>query len=268
MKKQALNFLWINLELPARKDPKDGYIYNPMPSEYIENMRKAAKLNPNADTSLWVDSKRLSPLQYSWIKATIAPTQLKDLRSIPEYNNEDLYSKGDTNPNWREGLKHSLIWRQVDAAKILIALQSSDYEQSFFVDMDFAHIELDSPDVQKRIEKFGFLIGGYRLKHKDITDKIIENQFFGITSKSKPLFKEIYKKSLDDAYAGYNGWKVFRNAFEEKRRCLPCDTSNMIYDILPKGSLSYQPSSKNVTGYDRTPSLEKKKEPTQIKFSF
>ena len=65
--------------------------------------------------------------------------QLKDLRSIPEYDKEPLYNEAETDPHWRDGGQASLIWRQVDAAKILVSLQGN-YDQTFFADLDHAHL--------------------------------------------------------------------------------------------------------------------------------
>lgn len=255
MKKKALNFLWLGLDLPAKAHPNEdkGYINNPLPSEYIRNMQEAAKHNQDADTILWVDSKRLTPLQHSWLKATVAPVEMKDLRSIPEYDNEALYNEGDTNQNWRTSFgQKSPIWRQVDAAKVLTVLQGN-YEQSFFADMDFAHIDYSSPEVQDRMNDYGFLIGGYRPSMENEEHKIIENQFFGTSKRSKNLFKDIYKKSLKEAYDGKNGWKIFKDRFKGIIEETRADHISVVYDIRPKGSPSFQPGSKNKFGSKDTP---------------
>jgi len=264
MKKQALNFLWINLEFPAKPHPyaDKGYIYNPIPSEYIENMQKAAKTNSDADVFLWVDSKRLTPLQYQWLKATIAPVKLQDLRSIPEYNKEVLYNQGDNNTTWREDAgKKSIIWQQVDAAKILIALQGK-YVQSFFVDMDHAHIKLNNAEVQKRINKYGFLIGQEDINpppfihnmSESLRENIgtIENQFFAITPRSKLLFKALYKETIKTAHKeGDNGWLVFKTKFEQLIYKKKTTKNKVAYTLDAEGSPAYQPGASNAYGvYD------------------
>jgi len=247
-KEQSLNFLWLNLDLPAHPDPESGYISNPIPGEYIENIRKSAKINPNADISLWVDSKRLTPLQYSWLKASITPVELQDLRSIPEYNNEDLYNHGEENPYWRNVKKDTTIWRQVDAAKILVALQGN-YSQSFFLDLDYAHIKLDTPEIQQRLNDYGFLIGQRTYKPLIVngveqhSESILENQFFGITGKSKEIFTDLYKDTLVESYKGNNGWRIFKAKFKDIVAEMKKPQEDIAYDIRPDGSQAYHPNT-------------------------
>lgn len=249
MKKQALNFLWLGLDLPAIPCPYEDHIYNPMPSEYIENVNRAAKNNPETDTSLWVDSERLTPLQYAWLKAALpAPVKLQDLRSIPEYNSEALYNEGDANKCWREeNDQSSLIWRQVDAAKVLITLQG-DYEQSFFTDMDYAHLELNSDEIQERMNEYGFLIGEYSCTSDLDIERKIENQFFGITKENKEFFKDLYVKTIDEAYKGENGWPIFVEAFTSKIKEMGSTQATVAYSVKPKGSPAFQPGAQSKYG--------------------
>src|SRR5471030_3291714 len=65
---QAMNFLWLNLDLPAKPDPEDGSIREPLPLKYIENVREAGKNNKAAEMFLWVDSKRLTERQMEFLK--------------------------------------------------------------------------------------------------------------------------------------------------------------------------------------------------------
>ena len=60
MTSQVLNFLWLNLDLPAPPDLPDGSIREPLPPRYINNVRKAGEAHPETQVVLWVDSKRLT----------------------------------------------------------------------------------------------------------------------------------------------------------------------------------------------------------------
>ena len=88
MTTQALNFLWLGLDLPAAPDPEDGSIHVPMPINYIDGVRKAAKKHPNANIFLWVDSRRLTEKQMAYLKNVIEESRpnarVRNLRDIPE----------------------------------------------------------------------------------------------------------------------------------------------------------------------------------------
>ena len=122
-----------------------------------------AKRNPNVDVKLWVDSKRMTNTQMKWVRNTVGECSshnmsLLDLRTIPEYNNHYFYNQPDNSPNWRLD-KHSLIWRQVDAARILACLQG-DYDQVFYSDADITNLRVDSDEVQGRLTRHGIILNG------------------------------------------------------------------------------------------------------------
>ncbi len=123
---QAVNFLWLDLDLPAKADPTDGSIRRSMPEEYIGNIREAGNRHPHAEICLWIDKKRQTEKQTAYLRHQLkndtGNIHIKDLRTIPGYNDEALYNQPETNENWR-GTYRSNIWLQVDAAKILISLQ-------------------------------------------------------------------------------------------------------------------------------------------------
>ncbi len=197
---QVLNFLWLNLDLSPKPDPEDGSIRRPLPHKYVENMRAAAEAHPSAEIDLWVDSQRLTEKQMDYLKAVIEDGlpnfHLKDLRSIPAYDNEKLYNQAETNPDWR-GDQSTVIWRQVDAAKILISLQGK-FDQTFFADMDKAHLDIESAEVQYRLDQNGLFIGsGY------------ENQLWGLNNTTgRKFFEEYYVDALEAAYGGDNAWST------------------------------------------------------------
>ncbi|MDE2336983.1 MAG: hypothetical protein KGL10_06705 [Alphaproteobacteria bacterium] len=202
-KSQVLNFLWLNLDLPAKPDPEDGSIRKPLPDEYIENVREAGRRHPNAEIDFWVDSKRLTEKQLVYLKAVteldLPNVHIKDLRTIPAYNKEKLYNEGETNSNWRSGWSGK-IWLQVDAAKILISLQG-DFDQSFFADLDHAHLDIESKQVQGMLGNHGLLIGSASEKYIGI-----ENQLWGFERRQRVFFEKYYKAALGSAYKGQNGF--------------------------------------------------------------
>ena len=200
---QVLNFLWINLDLPPKPDPEDGSIRQPLPPEYIENVREAGIQHPDADIDFWFDSKRLTEKQWSYLKTMLEDSMtnvhLKDLRSIPEYDKEELYNRPETNPYWRSGYD-SVIWLQIDAAKILISLQGN-YDQHFFADLDHAHLDIESKTVQTMLKKNGLMIGSAGANYVSI-----ENQLWGFNRSRNGFFKRYYKAALKESYKGNLGY--------------------------------------------------------------
>ncbi len=231
MTSKVLNFLWLNLELPPPPDPADGKIRAPLPAKYIGNVRKAGKKHPAAEIDLWVDSKRLTERQMAYLKESIEKgmqnVHLKDLRSIPAYDKENLYNKGETDQKWRDCGQTSLIWRQVDAAKVLVSLQGN-FDQTFFADLDHAHLDIDGHKVQDRLKENGLLIGSMS-RFKMFTS--VENQLWGFDRSRRGFFEDYHAKALKCAYYGDNAWSALvykvHNDLEcaegksLKRICLP-----------------------------------------------
>lgn len=202
---QVYNFLWLNLDMPPKDDPEDGTIREPLKPRYVKNVRDAALANPATDVFLWVDSKRLTEKQMAFLQETleedIPNVKLKDLRSIPAYNDEPLYNSAENSPNWRNGGQTSTIWRQVDSAKILITLQG-DYDQSFFADIDHSHLAINSKKVQGMLEKHGLMIGA-----SSEYGHSVENQLWGTTRSRRPFFESYYVTALKSAYRHRNAWE-------------------------------------------------------------
>lgn len=214
MTSQVFNFLWINLDLPPPPDPADGSIRIPLPENYVENVRKAGAENPGTRIVLWVDSKRLTERQMAYLQQSVEDglpnVHLQDLREIPAYNNEPLYNEAEKNERWRSNGQRSTIWRQVDAAKILVSLQG-DFDQSFFADLDHAHLKINSPVVQGMIEKHGLMIGSSSASYASI-----ENQLWGFDRSRHDFFMRYYKTSLDCAYRGHNAWQALITQTEKE----------------------------------------------------
>jgi hypothetical protein len=204
----------------------------PMPANYIEAVCRASRNNPHADVHLWMDFERLNADQIAYMRQRFqeqgSPNlELKNLRDIPAYSSENLFNQNNASFTWRAELKHDVIWRQVDAAKILICLQGDQYEQTFFADLDFAAIEIKDPFLQNTMQKYGLLVRG--TIDLEAETAFLENQAWGFVSARKPLFAEIYRQTLTDAYEGFNGYSAFVkniNAVTD-RECI--NIRNLIY---------------------------------------
>ena len=209
MTTQVLNFLWLNLDIPAPPDPANGDIRQPMPKNYIANIREAGAAHPQADIVLWVDSKRLTERQMDHLRNAVENgdnIHVKDLRGIPAYNQTPLYNEPETNPNWRDADQRSVIWRQVDAAKALICLQGN-YDQTFVADLDHAHLDLNEPQVQEALGKHGLFIGSREKTTVDIGQ--IENQLWGFERSKRPFFELACAMALKSCTHDTNAWYDF-----------------------------------------------------------
>lgn len=211
---RAFHFLWLNLDLPAPPDPADGSLRAPLPPKYIDNVRMAGSSNPGTDIMLWVDSKRLTERQFAFLKTAIETDRpnvyLKDLRDIPAYDREPLYNQGETDQHWRNSGQNALIWRQVDAAKVLVSLQGN-YDQAFFSDLDHAHMGIANRTMQDMITKNGLMIGS--AEYFGIS---IENQLWGFNRRRREFFTQYYDDALKAAYDGQNGWRALVNKVEKE----------------------------------------------------
>ncbi|TAL39138.1 MAG: hypothetical protein EPN97_02970 [Alphaproteobacteria bacterium] len=253
--KRVLNFLWLNLDLPALADPEDGTIRQPLPPKYIETVRKSARAHPTTDVVLWVDSKRLTGRQMEFLRKSIetnrSNAKVKDLRTIPAYDQDELYNEPETNAEWRSCGQSSLIWRQVDAAKVLISLQG-DYDQAFFSDLDHAHFGVTSPKVQAMLKKHGLMIGSY----SDSGDLSIENQLWGFQRRRRDFFNAYYGEALVEAHNGNNAWSKLVSKVElELVRNESIPLAEICLPIAADGTKAEQPGHESRDGYNRsTPS--------------
>lgn len=207
--KTAYNLLWLNLALQDKKKTGEKFI-TPIPEKTVENIINIASQNPNSDILLWVDSMRLTEEQAQWFKKTIAESRIsnikiKDLREIPEYATDGFYEKSEKNSGWRSD-KHSLIWRQVDAAKILISFQG-DYDQYFYSDTDVTNLKIDSEEIQTAIRECGIVLGGGKFSSGF---PWYENQLFGFSKERISRFRLLYQKTISDVRSeARNGYQVY-----------------------------------------------------------
>ena len=216
-----------------------GQFVQPIPTKTVENINKIAELNQGVDIKLWVDSRRLTSEQIDWLKelSEACPSKnliISDLRTIPEYNNYYLFNSPDANPDWRLD-KHSLIWRQVDAARILACLQGN-YDQSFYSDADITNLDVNSKEIQNRIAKHGVVLSGGISNG----DAFYENQMFGFEGKQKDSFKLLYNRTLAEIQLkrenGYGAYIGFINA--ELKDKAGIDTKEVVWSPEYDGTVA------------------------------
>jgi len=191
--RQCLNFIWLPLKFAV---PNQTY-YDPIPPEYLQNAVKSGMNNPDVDVYLWVDSKRLTSRQLTFLEGnTSGNLTISNLRTIDGYSKEPLFQQEDETFNWRQN-KHSLIWRQVDAARILICLHTlANYDQVFYADMDIVPLNVKSARIQSALFNHGIILAG---NINQIGQVRHENQMFGFDSKQRGFFEILYSDTLRDA---------------------------------------------------------------------
>lgn len=210
---RVLNFIWINLDFPSPQESADMPFQRPMPPEYLASVQQAGTHNPDTQVKLWIDSKRLTDVQKKFLQEQLSGgpdnVALADLRDIAAYDREALYNKPEKSRFWRDD-KKSLIWRQVDAAKVLICLQGH-FDQVFFVDVDLANFKTGDEALQKKLGAHGIFV------NQGPDYPLIENQMWGFDrARRQDFFEALYKETLRQAYKGENGWMSLVNMVDDK----------------------------------------------------
>ncbi len=219
-------------------------------------MREAGIRHPQAEMVLWVDSKRLTEKQMAYLKQSIEEglpnVHLKDLRSIRAYGRQHLYNKAEKNSKWRNCGQTAVIWRQVDAAKILVSLQGN-YDQTFFADLDHAHLDIGSRKIQGMLKNHGLMIGSSNSYYASL-----ENQLWGFDRSREKFFKQYYTKALIAAYLHQNAYSTLLRKVRKdivKKEKIPSEEICLLIDS--DGTSASQPGSRFSDGYSKkaNPSL-------------
>lgn len=237
---KAYNLLWIAPTFSASGEE----FRQPIPDQTIENMYGIAGRNPTTDVQLWIDSRRMTGTQMDWLEEMIGKCQsgnmaLRNFRDVPEYGNHPLYNQPDNSPNWRFD-KHSLIWRQVDTARILACLQSGQ-DQVFYSDADVTNLVLDSDEVQNRIKKHGIILAGA------VDEKSgypwYENQLFGFDGRKRVFFRQLYDRTLRDvATKGENGYGSYIDLINSELKGRDgIDTREIVFQARYDGTVALHP---------------------------
>ena len=104
--------------------------------------------------------------------------------------------------------KNAILWRQVDAARILACLQG-DYEQSFYSDLDVTNLIIDSDEIQEKINKHGLIAGGV-VQNSHL---YFENGSFGFSKRKRNFFWNLYCTTQEEARVEkQNGYRSYLNA--------------------------------------------------------
>lgn len=262
--KIAYNLLWIPVDFPAdnaydRKtfralyeafhaepQPTDPF-HQPIPQKTLENMLHIAEQNHGVEARLWVDSKRLTPAQFDWLTETVKQYSsdnlaLLDLRSIGEYNHDLFYNNPQLATGWGWD-KHSMIWRQVDSAKLLICLQG-DYEQVFYSDGDMTNLLVDSEEVQTPLAKHGLLFRGGTIPSDGHI--FFENQLFGFSRQRKAMFEQLYRQTIDESKrSGMNGYGPYIDFIRRISRSEGFDVREVLFNAEHDGTSAFHPRGPN-----------------------
>ena len=205
MVSQAYNLVWL-----SPKFAQEGAEFRePIPHETFENIQFIASRNPAVDIRLWIDSKRLTALQMDWIETMVSRDVLRnfsiqDLRRIREYDDEPLFSQSEDSADWRTN-KHSLIWRVVDAARILASLQG-EHDQSFYSDADIINLVINDDRIQEMLSTHGFIVSVIPCDQSND----IENQAFGFNRDKRDAIRFLYQRTLEDVQLSQrNGYDAF-----------------------------------------------------------
>jgi len=237
---KAYNLVWLAPTFPALGEE----FRQPIPEQTIENMYGIAGRNPNSDVQLWIDSKRMTDTQIGWLERMIGNCQsdnmaLHDFRHVPEYDNHPLYNQPDDSPNWRFD-KHSLIWGQVDAARILACLHS-DHDQVFYSDADVTNLVLDSDEIQSRMGKHGIILAGA------VDEKSgypwYENQLFGFDGRKRGFLRQLYDRTLRDVTTkGENGYGSYIDLINSELKAREgIDTRDIVFQARHDGTVALHP---------------------------
>jgi hypothetical protein len=189
----AYNLVWLGRDFPL----DDAPVTPPIASKALtDNLLAIAENNAGVDVKLWVDSKKLTPLQYKSLcnlasKAKHHNLQICDLRrEIPEYNTE-FYNTPDTNPEWKWD-NNSTLWRQLDAVRILTCVHTAKqgYKQVVYSDLDVDNVRILTPEFQEQLGKQGMVVA--------IIPHRLENGMFGFISATHlEGFTKLYNDTLE-----------------------------------------------------------------------
>lgn len=211
MNSQAYNLLWIRPDFA-----KEGEIFTPPLEEvYLNDLQKICKINSGVDVRFWVDFKRLSNEQQTWLQKKIteigiANLQLLDLRSIDLYKNDYVFNTEGTDNRGianLEGVAH--IYGAVDAAKILVCMEGN-YKQQFFSDLDIKGLDVNSEILQNKLGRVGLLIGGKNVRY--------ENQILAFDSSHQELALNLFEKTRELADNGETGWDAIVRLVDKMKR--------------------------------------------------
>jgi hypothetical protein len=221
----TLNYLWLRpAENCQRAVKKTEDIIPPF---LVQNILENREINraPDIQLQFWHNPEHF-PVNATNVLMKIASSGIKlmDLRSLSDYTREPLYAYQDTAPDALKN-QNSLLWRQIDAAKILIMMRSLPEDgQAISSDMDIKGIDVHSPKVQNPLSMYGVLLGAHGTFNRRLGYDCMENQLLGMDDRQKSFFQETYEDTLRMATRAknpQNGYETLINAFKARVMQLP-----------------------------------------------
>jgi hypothetical protein len=135
--------------------------------------------------------------------------QLLDLRSIDLYRDDYIFNTEGTDDRWTAGQPGKThIFGVVDAAKILVCTEG-DYEQQIFSDLDIRGLDVNSEEIQEKLDLVGMIIGGAVR---------FENQILGFNSSRRRLALDLFELTRELAEDGQTGWEAIHRLADKLKR--------------------------------------------------
>jgi hypothetical protein len=279
----AFNVMWVDLA-PATP----GQTFKPPLSwQHLLNLKSVARANPDSNILLWVDSNRLSTVQYNCLRSTverhfpsagISNVGLRDLFAIEQYKNEGFYRK-PTSESQKNNYR-APIWGQVDSARLLALSEAfkDGFDQAAYCDFDLLKgkgIILSSEAIQAGLKTNHVVLG---LQDTIRGGKCAQNNFMAFTSHMRESVKHLYDQTIKVAREGNTGYGPFLNFVSRLRTHAP-DPTKLFLAVsggLSNAPLSAQPkpdapkASGYYTGYNQVlPAMSQSKSPfTMQDFAF
>lgn len=227
--KSAYNVLWIAPHVVEKNTLGTERPPYALPERNIDNVFRISSRNPHTDIRLWIDSQRVTMDQAKRLEELLSTSPnnnitLHDLRRISAFSRNPLYNQPSTHA-W--GDKHSVLWRQVDAARLLVCLEG-EYDQVFYSDMDVTGIVIESEEIQKRLRQSGMVVSGGVDKNGYAW---FENQMFGFRRDLRGLFQLLYIDTLTRVMGGEeNGYRAFVDFLNRELRKRSINAASIVYE--------------------------------------
>ena len=252
VRERALNFVWLS---PTFANPGDEF-KQPIPEKTVENIIQTARSNEGVQIRIWIDSKRISVSQIDYLQKLSETTKIKnlsicDLRTIPAYANQSLFQQPDNNPDWRID-KHSMIWRQVDAARILACLDGQ-FNQKFYADADIQGLNINSDELQSKMSVAGVVLAG-GIGNSGYA--WYENQMFGFDNRQRTFFEKLYALSIKEAHLKHeNGYGAYIDLINsDLKNTQGIDTTQLVFQVCHDGTVAHHPGQNSqLPGYPPKP---------------
>ncbi len=196
--KRSLNYVWIN-HTPSLKEKDTAQCCVPL--TYLDLAYDNAKKYPDVEVNIWIDYTYLDQKSLSLVQEhshSTAPNNvnIKDLKEIPAYKNDLLFTPEE---------KIS-VWARVDFARLLVmkhVLNSSDTDIVIYSDFDVTDVKLDHAQAQETLSRYGMLFGA-------VSSGRIENGYLALDQQNGKSFLTEYllPKTQEAAEKNIDGYAI------------------------------------------------------------